>query len=302
MHMLRLLATALVCAGLLTGCQSGIDNLGPAPRIMTELATTKRLLDLPPPTQLLTVAVYSFADQTGQRKDNPNVAELSTAVTQGGAAVLVDAAFHAGSGSWFKVLERRSLQNLLQERKIIRATREQFGANVPLQPLTFSGVLLEGGIISFDTNRLTGGLGARFLGIGANTEYRAHEVSVYLRAVSVKTGEIVESVRVRKTLFSFKLQSNVFKFVGFEELLEIDAGFSVNEPMHVAVRQAIESAVFALIAKGAINGLWRFADPEAGAATIDLYRQLSSPVVQEGAAHAAAQPSRSDTFDYVEGN
>ncbi len=273
----RLLGPVL-SALLVAGCTtSNIETLGQAPEIMTELATTKRLESLPPPSQQMTVSIYSFRDQTGQRKPNLNVAELSTAVTQGGAAILIDAAFRAGGGDWFKVVERTGLDNLLQERQIIRSTREQYGNTTPLSPLTFGGMLLEGGIISYDTNRLTGGAGARFLGIGASTEYRADVVAVYLRAVSVSSGEIVESVQVSKTLYSVKLQANVFKFVGFEELLELEAGITANEPTQIAVRQAIEAAVYALIAEGAMGGLWSFEDEPAGLKVVDTYKRTRAP-------------------------
>jgi curli production assembly/transport component CsgG len=269
---IAVMAVVVLAAG---GCStSGVDAVGQSPEIMPRLATTERLERLPAPNQQMTLAIYSFRDQTGQRKPAENVAALSTAVTQGGSAILVDSAFKAGAGSWFKVLERAGLQNLLQERKIIRATRDQFGNGQPLNPLTFGGILLEGGIISYDTNQLTGGLGARLLGIGGNTEYRADVVSVYLRASSVKTGEIVQSVNVSKTLYSVKLQANVFKFIGFEEILELEAGISSNEPTQVAVRQAIESAVYALICEGAIDGLWSFADEEAGQQTIANYQKM----------------------------
>lgn len=288
---------AVLSALLATGCTtSNIETVGQAPEIMTELATTKRLESLPPPSQQLTVSIYSFRDQTGQRKPNQNVAELSTAVTQGGAAILIDAVFRAGGGEWFTVLERNGLDNLLRERQIIRATREQYGNTTPLSPLTFGGMLLEGGIISYDTNRLTGGAGARFLGIGGSTEYRADVVAVYLRAVSVNSGEIVESVQVSKTLYSVKLQADVFKFVGFEELLEIEAGITANEPTQIAVRQAIEAAVYALIAEGAMGELWAFGDERAGADVITAYKRTSArQYPTRTAATLPASASESDT-------
>ncbi|MFP4125428.1 MAG: CsgG/HfaB family protein [Alphaproteobacteria bacterium] len=275
-HWRARLGAVLFTLGVGACTTPAVETIGQAPEIMPELATTKRLHDLPPPAQPLTVAIYGFDDQTGQRKPEANVAELSTAVTQGGAAILVDAAFRAGDGDWFNLLERGGLQNLLQERQIIRATREQFADGTPLTPLTFGGVLLEGGIISYDTNQLTGGVGARLLGIGGSTEYRADVVAVYLRAASVKTGEIVASVNVSKTLYSTQLQSNVFRFVGFEELLEIDAGITSNEPTQIAVRQAIESAVYALIMEGVIDDLWTFADPAAGREALATYARLVS--------------------------
>jgi curli production assembly/transport component CsgG len=281
--------TAVAVLALVSGCStSDFDQVGATPEIMPDLATTARLRQLPEPKQQMTVAVYGFEDRTGQRKPDERVAALSTAVTQGGAAILTDAAYQAGQGAWFKVLERKGLSDLLQERKIIRSTRDQYGNGTPLNPLTFAGILLEGGIISYDTNKLTGGFGARILGIGGNTEYRADVVSVYLRAVSVKTGEVVESVKVSKTLFSTKLQANVFKFVAPEEILELDAGITANEPTQVAVRQAIESAMYSLVCEGAMNGLWRFADKAAGETTLETYRKLRTDHAEVAAGGAAA--------------
>ena len=249
-------------------------QIGQKPEVMPSLPTTKRLKNLPAPSDKLSVAIYSFRDRTGQRKPDENVAALSTAVTQGGAAILVDAAFQAGGGDWFQIVERSGLDHLLRERKLIRATREQYGNGSRLAPLKFSGLILEGGIISYDTNQLTGGFGARLLDIGVNTEYRADVVSVFLRAVSVKTGRVVQSVKVSKTLYSAKLQSNVFKFIGVDELLELEAGVSSNEPTQVAVRQAIEAAVYSLIAEGAMNDLWSFEDPDAGQKFLKEYREI----------------------------
>jgi curli production assembly/transport component CsgG len=281
------IAAAVLVVGV-GGCTTpAVETIGQAPEIMPDLATTQRLRELPLPAQQLTVAIYDFEDETGQRRPKENVAELSTAVTQGGAAILLDAAFRAGDGGWFNVLERGGLQNLLQERQIIRSTRQQFGNATPLTPLTFGGVLLEGGIISYDTNQLTGGLGARLLGIGASTEYRADVVAVYLRASSVKTGEIVQSVNVSKTLYSAQLQSNVFKFIGVEEILEVDAGITSNEPTQVAVRQAIESAVYALIMEGVLGGLWEFADPDAGREALATYAGLVGGEAQVASLRAA---------------
>lgn len=274
---LRLARGVVVLAALsLAGCvNANLDHSRmQAAEIMPQLASTERLKTLSAPEQKLTVAIYDFLDLTGQRKPNPNVAEVSTAVTQGGSAILVDAAFHAGDGSWFTVLERGGLENILQERQIIRSTREQFGVEEPLNPLTFGGILLEGGIISYDTNVVTGGAGARLLGIGANTEYQLDSVSVYLRASSVNTGEIVESVQVTKTLLSTRLQGNVFRFIEAEELLEAEIGRTINEPTQIAVRQAIESAVYALIMEGARNGLWSFQDDGAGEVAVREYEKL----------------------------
>ena len=58
-------------------------------------------------------------------------------------------------GSWFHVLERNRLPDLLQERQIIRANRIEFPAPngkpmQPLGPLLNAGLILEGGIVGYD--------------------------------------------------------------------------------------------------------------------------------------------------------
>ena len=70
------------------------------------------------------VAVYNFADYTGQRRMD-GVASFSTAVTQGGTELLIDALKTAGGGTWFRVVERAGIDNLVRERQIIRSTRDK---------------------------------------------------------------------------------------------------------------------------------------------------------------------------------
>src|SRR3546814_12995748 len=86
-----------------------------------------------------------------------------------------------------------------------------------LPPLLFAGILLEGGIIGYDSNTKSGGLGARFLGIGGSTQYREDTVTVYLRAVSVKTGEVLSTISVRKSIESIGLDANTFRYVAFKD-------------------------------------------------------------------------------------
>ena len=235
-----------------------------APRLEPKTEMLDDLMALPPPVRQLTVAVYNFEDQTGQNKPNETFSEYSRAVTQGGATILVNALERAGKRSWFKVAERRGLPALLQERQIIRSMRETYGGGPQtLPPLTYAGILLEGGIVGYDSNTLTGGFGARFLGIGGDTQYRRDTVTVYLRAVSVQNGEVLKSVNTTKTVYSVLLHADAFRYIGFNKLLEIEGGITTNEPVQLAVKQAIEKAVFTLIMEGALDGYWQFRGPEA---------------------------------------
>ena len=254
------------CALSLAACSATRPEtaFSESPRLEPKTEMLDDLMALPPPVRQLTVAVYNFEDQTGQNKPNETFSEYSRAVTQGGATILVNALERAGRKSWFKVAERRGLPALLQERQIIRAMRESYGGGPQtLPPLTYAGLLLEGGIVGYDSNTLTGGFGARFLGIGGDTQYRRDTVTVYLRAVSVQTGEVIKSVNTTKTVYSVLLHGDAFRYIGFNKLLEIEGGITTNEPVQLAVKQAIEKAVFTLIMEGALDGYWQFRGPEA---------------------------------------
>jgi hypothetical protein len=63
------------------------------------------LLNLPPAENMPVVAVYGFLDKTGQRKDSQTGQSFSTAVTQGGTELLIDALKTAGKGKWFRVVQ-----------------------------------------------------------------------------------------------------------------------------------------------------------------------------------------------------
>jgi curli production assembly/transport component CsgG len=260
-----------MAAVTLAGCAEQLAAVakpdeGLLPPVLNPVTTMNRSLrELPPPERRVAVAVYGYADQTGQFKPAETVQQLSRAVTQGATSVLIKALQDAGNGSWFLVVEREKLDNLLKERRIIADMRERYLGEKQinaqaLPPLLFAGVLLDGGIIGFDSNTRTGGAGARYLGIGGDIQYREDTVTVYLRAISTKTGEILVSVVSHKTILSVGLKGSVFKFVAIDKILEAEAGFTHNEPDQLAVQQAIEKAVHAMIVEGAARRIWAFAD------------------------------------------
>lgn len=236
----------------------------------TQSGTT--LETMGPPERPIDVAVYAFPDLTGQNEPNENYAEFSRAVTQGGADILIDVLTSAGYGKWFNVIERSRVDSLLRERAIIEQTQAAFTGGVSIPPLRFAGTLIEGSIVGYDTNTVTGGNAIRFLGIGHFQEYRQDVVTVALRAVSVSTGRVLTSVTTTKTIYSVKLQNDVFRFVTSDELIEYESGFSRNEPEIFAVREAMELAVTAMILEGAEAGHWKFADPQVGQFLIDEYK------------------------------
>lgn len=222
------------------------------------------LLDLPPAKEKPIVAVYGFQDKTGQRKAREGIADFSTAVSQGGTELLIDALKTAGDGTWFRVVERQGIDNLVRERQIIRSARQEFagpeGAQA-LNPLLFAGIIMEGGIIGYDTNVQTGGRGARLLGIGKSKRYQQDVVTVSVRAVSVLTGEVLLNVQAKKTILSYGGAGDIFRFVdNSTTLVEYEDGVGNNESVTYAVRTAIEAAVLELIYQGHDRGLWVIED------------------------------------------
>ena len=280
----------LLSALALTGCATVPDGFARAPENAAVTATGQELRDLPPPPAPIAVGVYRFDDMTGQFRPTDGVQTLSRAVTQGGTSILVQALRQAGGGKWFTVLERERADNLLRERQIIADTRARYLGETKinpeaLPPLMFAGVLLEGGVIGYDSDTMTGGLGARYLGIGSSTKYRQDTITVYLRAVSVKTGEILSSVVVRKSIVSVGVDASTYRFIAFKDLLEIEGGVTVNEPGVVALEQAVGKATRDLIIDGARQGVWAFADPAAAAPL------LAQPAVPEPRAAPRALPA-----------
>ena len=207
------------------------------------------------------IAVYDFLDMTGQKKPGGNFASMSTAVTQGSYQLLIKALSDAGDGKWFRVVERTSLPSLLQERKLIRSTRQQVDGEQAesLPPLLFAGAYITGGVVGYDSDIKSGGIGARILGIQANRQYREDVVTIILRLVNVQTGEVVITTTVEKTIVSTSTGSDVFKYFDADTMLvEIEAGYAKNEPVTFAVRKAIEKGVVDLIHLGAQKELWKF--------------------------------------------
>jgi len=226
---------------------------------------SKELFNVIKPIVKPVVAVYpsAFTDQTGQRKSNSEFALFSTAITQQPSSLLIRALKHAGNGNFFVVVERVGLDNLTKERQLIRSAREQVAKTdeekrKALRPLLFAGVLIEGAVISYETNLATGGMGARYLGIGSSIQYRKDSVSVTLRMVSVATGEILIEVMTEKTIFSYGKSEDVFRFIEMgTELVEIELGNSRNESTTLALMKAIESAVLELINVGYDRSFWK---------------------------------------------
>ena len=266
---------SLAVVAVLSGCASSsalrekiTGNQFDAPKVEESKFLKKKENTIRPPEGgPLPVAVYGFRDLTGQRKSQPLIASLSSAVTQGAENYLIKALQDVGDQRWFTVLERVGLENLIKERQMIRQMREQYqGRDAKmLPPMMFAGIIMEGGIVGYDSNTLTGGSGVRIFGIGASTQYQSDTVTVTLRTVSVSTGEILTTVTVTKTVLSYMDKLTLLRFVddgtqfgAGANALEGEVGGSINESINRAIDVAVQAAVIQTINEGARKGHWAF--------------------------------------------
>ena len=256
---LSVLATLSGCAVIQT---TGLTETDPT--VTGQRVNVKKEFDtIPAPAagKPVSVAVYSFADKTGQRRPQANVASLSTAVTQGAETFLIKALSDVGNGKWFEVVERVGIDNLTKERLIIRQMREAYeGAGAkPLMPMQFAGIIIEGGIVGYDTSTNSGGAGMRIFGIGKQTQWSSDTVTISLRAVSVNTGKVLSSVTVQKTILGTADSATALKFFdNATQAFEAEAGLTINEPGTYAVKAATEMAVVELIKEGQRKGVWDY--------------------------------------------
>lgn len=268
---------------MLGGCaiiqSTGLNETDPT--LTTQRTAVKKEFDeiqAPANGKPISVAVYSFADKTGQRRPQANVASLSTAVTQGAETFLIQALQNVGKGRWFEVVERVGIDNLTKERTIIRQMREAYeGANAkPLMPMQFAGMILEGGLVGYDTTTTSGGAGMRVFGIGKQTQWSQDTVTVSLRAVSVNTGKVLATVTVQKTILSTSDSATALKFFDMgTKAFEAEAGLTINEPGTYAVKAAVEMAVVELIKEGVTKGIWEY--------KVDAPVAAAAPVVERKA-------------------
>tara|TARA_X000001382_G_C3151227_1_gene173053 strand:- start:183 stop:950 length:768 start_codon:yes stop_codon:yes gene_type:complete len=252
---------------LLSSCASknmleggGVPNIVIKNTSILELQS-EELKNIKPVKQKPVVAIYpnSFVDYTGQRKSNGQFALFSTAITQAPDAFLIRALKHSGNGKFWTVVERVGLDSLTKERQIIRSTRDSFEEDSTVKPLIFAGLLMQGGVLSYDTNILSGGAGARYLGIGSSTQYREDLITVSLRLVSVSTGEILIETSAQKSLLSVAISQDIFRFLDEgQRLIEVENGKAQNESTSLVLQLAIEECVLDIIKQGIQKGYWKY--------------------------------------------
>ncbi|MDR3432640.1 MAG: curli production assembly/transport protein CsgG [Rouxiella aceris] len=268
----------LIAILMLSGCITSPPKEAAKPTLLPRAQSYQDLTHLPPAKGRIFVSVYNIQDETGQFKAYP-ASNFSTAVPQSATAMLVSA---LKDSKWFIPLERQGLQNLLNERKIIRAAQENGSVAVnnlrPLSSLVAANILIEGSIIGYESNVKSGGVGARYFGIGASTQYELDQIAVNLRAVDVNTGEVLSSVNTSKTILSYEAQAGVFRFIDYQRLLEGEVGYTTNEPVMLCLMSAIETGVIYMVNDGIARNLWQLQNPQdANSPILEQYKHMVAP-------------------------
>ena len=77
----------------------------------------------------------------------------------------------------------------------------------------FAGIIIEGGILSYESNLLSGGNGFRIKGFSpATNQWREDLVTVSMRVVLTQTGEVIMTKTVSKKILSASVSRDVWRF------------------------------------------------------------------------------------------
>ncbi len=125
-----------------------------------------------------------------------------------------------------------------------------------LSTVRVAEILLLGQVTAYDraTREITGGLA--LAGTGGDGTLVTDLVTFSLRAVAVQTGEVLGQTSVTKSVTSLKADVHRTRILS-TTILDAEFGGAGNEPVGLALRAAIRTALGQLINKGIEDGWWR---------------------------------------------
>ena len=126
---------------------------------------------------------------------------MSTEPPQGLSSILMQELHRAGDERLYRVVERENVEALIKESRIVVASLpEEQGSQ--LTPLLLSVIILTGGAVSYDRTVTQDLRGLGFRSVNGLREIVTDQVDVILRAVSVKSGEMLVWIHTRKLVIS----------------------------------------------------------------------------------------------------
>lgn len=262
-----LLATA-ACAVVPDDMRREVLNEGDVPLVMTSKPTPN---DTPMTAKLIcygqrlekskrapvSIAVGNIRDYTGKQSDVEGFM-----VTQGGALMAYTALGHLVPG--VSLLERFDTQiadaelNYLANRQLgdgaeHETVDQQTGEvnQVQWKPYYGGSVLqsdyfIVGGITELNYNIQSGGAELGVNNVGAKGRLYTMNVGLDLRVVGTQTLKVYDTVSIQKQITGYEIGADVFRFFG-SDLWDVNTGAKNQEPLHLAVRMAIEEALLEIL-------------------------------------------------------
>lgn len=196
------------------------------------------------------VSVGKIADYTG--KFSNEAVEGGYRITQGGALIAISALSKLGPN--VQLIERLDTANAEMDAKLAAAgLLSDFGIARGTAPVDGADYYIVGGITNLADDISSGGLEAGRNGAGAGFRTYTIAVDVDLRLVDVRTLQVVDVASFQKKIVGHEFKLNVFRFFGGSTLWDVNGGIQKNEPLPMAVRATIDSAVLQLVSNGALK-------------------------------------------------
>jgi curli production assembly/transport component CsgG/holdfast attachment protein HfaB len=203
------------------------------------------------------LTVGNIRDYTGKTSDIEGFV-----VTQGGSLMAYTALGHLVPG--ISLYERFDTQ--IGDAELAYMSSRQLGdgtmhesvdlktgeaSQVPWKPY-FGGSVLQsdyyivGGITELNYNIQTGGGELRVNNFGGKGRVYTMNVSVDLRIVGSQTLKVYDTVSIQKQISGYEIGLDIFRFFD-SDLWDVNAGAKSQEPLQLAIRMAIESALLEIV-------------------------------------------------------
>jgi curli biogenesis system outer membrane secretion channel CsgG len=205
----------------------------------------------------VSLAVGNIRDYTGKQSDQEGFL-----VTQGGSLMAYTALGHLIPG--ISLHERFDTQigdaelNYIANRQLgdgsMHSTVDQAtgkDSQVPWKPY-FGGSIIQsdyyivGGITELNFNLQSGGAELGVNNVGGKGRIYTMNVSVDLRIVGTQSLKVYDTVSIQKQISGYEVGLDIFRFFD-SDLWDVNAGNKNQEPLQLAVRTAIESALLDIL-------------------------------------------------------
>lgn len=201
------------------------------------------------------IAVGDVRDYTGKY----SVTE-GTAITQGGALMVVSALGKLGSG----VVMAERFDPTIAERELGYVDRRQLGDGQSHDLATSAGAskvawlpyfggsiaasdyFIVGGITELNYDIRSGGAEVRVGQVGPKLRTYTQSVAIDLRIVDSRSLIVVKAISLSKQFSGYEVGFNTFRFFG-SNLFDVNIGSKAQEPLQLGVRAALEEATLRLV-------------------------------------------------------